>query len=149
MSHQSIWATFREGQRYMNEWPKRKELAMLFPENHAIKATQFAIAVMPAIAVISIMLQLALTNYAGLPQAIIIALFALSMPLQGLWWLGKRSKTQLTPALTSWYRELHEKLKTEGNEVNPIKSRPRYKELAQTLNRAFNLLDNTTLERWF
>ena len=60
----------------------------IFPENRVIKATKFAITVMPAVAVISVLMQIAFVNYAGLPQAMIMALFALSLPLQGLWWLG-------------------------------------------------------------
>ena len=92
---------------------------------------------------------MAFNNYAWLPQAMVIALFALSLPLQGLWWLGKRRETLLPPALAGWYKELHEKLISEGNNVKPIKAEPRYKELAQTLRRAFNNLDKSALERWF
>lgn len=149
MSQTSILDTFRNGQKYMTEWPMQKELAALFPESRVIKTTQFAIKMMPAVAVMSILIQMALNNYAALPQAMVIALFALSLPLHGLWWLGKRRETHLPPALAGWYRELHEKLITEGNSVKPIKAQPRYKELAQTLQRAFKNLDKASLERWF
>lgn len=132
----------------MMEWPLRKELAPIFPENRVIRATQFAIKVMPAIAVMSVLMQMVFHNYSGLPQAMILALFSLSLPLQGLWWLGKRRETQLPPALAGWYRELHEKIIQEGGALNPVKARPRYKELAQTLNRAFKQLDKSALERW-
>ncbi|WP_407332498.1 terminus macrodomain insulation protein YfbV [Enterovibrio sp. 27052020O] len=149
MSNKSMWNSFRDGQKYMTEWPIRKELAPMFPENRVIRATQFATKVMPAVAVMSVLMQMAFNNYAGLPQAMIMALFALSMPLQGMWWLGRRRDTQLPPALAGWYRELHEKIVSEGGAIQPIKSRPRYKELAQTLNRAFKQLDKSSLERWF
>ena len=149
MNKVSIENTFRNGQKYMSEWPKRKELTALFPENRVIKTTQFAIKTMPAVAVMSVLLQMALNNYAALPQVMIIALFALSLPLQGLWWLGKRRETQLPPSLAGWYRELHEKLISEGDQVKPIKAQPRYKELAQTLQHAFKNLDKASLERWF
>ncbi len=148
MKNQSIWDCFRGGQKYMKEWPLRKELMPIFPENRVIKATQFAIKVMPAIAVLSVLLQMVFHNNAGLVQAMILALFALSLPLQGLWWLGKRRETQLPPALAGWYRELHEKITDEGGALNPIKSRPRYKELAHILNRAFRLLDKSAFDRW-
>ncbi len=145
----SIWQTFRDGQQYISEWPVRKELAPMFPENRVIRATNFAIKVMPAVAVISVLMQMVFNNYDAMPQAVVVALFALSMPLQGLWWLGRRRQTNLPPALAGWYRELHQKITSAGYALQPIKSQPRYKELAVTLNRAFKQLDRTTLERWF
>lgn len=148
-THKSIWHCFQDGQKYMQEWPVRKELAPMFPENRVIKATRFAIKVMPALAVISVLTQMAANNYSGLPQAMMVALFALSLPLQGLWWLGRRRETFLPPALAGWYREIHQKIASEGYAVQPIKSRPRYKELATTLSRAFKQLDDNALERWF
>lgn len=145
----SIWASFQQGQQYMAIWPMRKELAVMFPESRYIKATKFASRVMPAVAVMSVLSQMAFNNYEALPQAIAVALFALSMPLQGLWWLGRRSRTQLPPSLASWYRELHGKITSEGFTLQPMKAQPRYLELAQVLNRAFKQLDKTALERWF
>ncbi|HGP5894669.1 TPA: DUF412 family protein, partial [Vibrio cholerae O1] len=41
------------------------------------------------------------------------------------------------------------KIVETGFALEPIKSKPRYKELAQVLNRAFRQLDDTALERWF
>lgn len=133
----------------MSTWPMRKELAMLFPEQRYIRATRFAMRVMPAVAVMSVLSQMAFNNYDALPQAIAVALFALSMPLQGLWWLGRRSNTTLPPSLASWYREIHDKILSEGYAMQPVKSQPRYMELAQVLNRAFKQLDKASLERWF
>jgi len=141
--------SLRDGQKYMDIWPMRKELNAIFPDQRIIKATRFGVKVMPAIAAISLLTQMAFDNYQALPQAIVVALFALSMPLQGMWWLGNRSNTQLPPALASWYRELHQKIGETGFALEPLKSRPRYKELAQILNRAFRQLDKSALERWF
>ncbi|MFD2179348.1 terminus macrodomain insulation protein YfbV [Veronia pacifica] len=149
MSNKTMWTSLRDGQKYMDEWPLRKELAPMFPENRIIKATRFAVRVMPPVAVICILMQMVFNNHSGLPQAMIVALFALSLPLQGLWWLGRRRDTQLPPALAGWYRDLHEKITSEGGALQPIKSRPRYKELAVTLNRAFKQLDKGSLDRWF
>ncbi len=144
-----MFKLFRYGQDYMSVWPLRKELAPLFPENRYIKATQFAIRVMPAVAVMSVLAQMAFNNYDALPQAMVMALFALSMPLQGLYWLGKRSDTRLPPSLAGWYRELHEKIISEGYALQPLKAQPRYRELAMVLNRAFKQLDRSSLQRWF
>lgn len=151
MRETSIWTFFRDGQSYIKEWPLRKELMTILPENRIIKATQFAIKVMPAVAVISVLTQMAFNNYDGLPLAIIVALFALSLPLQGLFWLGKRRQTQLPPALAGWYRELHQKVvvEVEQDASSPLNARPRYQELAHILTRAFKQLDQGALERWF
>ncbi|CAM2922099.1 terminus macrodomain insulation protein YfbV [Vibrio rarus] len=134
---------------YMDLWPMRKELSPMFPEHRVIKATRFGIRVMPAVAAISVLTQLTFQNGNSLPQAIVVALFAISLPLQGFWWLGTRSNTLLPPALASWYRDIHQKIIESGISLEPLKAKPRYKELAQLLNRAFRQLDKTVLERWF
>jgi uncharacterized membrane protein YfbV (UPF0208 family) len=150
MSSQTGWIhAFKAGQKYMDTWPLRKELSPIFPENRIIKATRFGIKVMPAVAAISVLMQMSFNNYQAMPQAIVVALFAISLPLQGMWWLGNRSNTQLPPALAGWYRELHQKILETGFALEPIKAKPRYKELAQILNRAFRQLDKSALERWF
>lgn len=139
----------RDGQKYMDTWPMRKELSLLFPDQRIIKATKFAITVMPAVAAISVLTQFAFDNLMYLPQSIVIAIFALSLPLQGMWWLGHRSNTLLPPSLAKWYRELNNKILESGGVVEPVRSRPRYKELARALNCAFLQLDKSSLERWF
>ncbi|EJU9971740.1 terminus macrodomain insulation protein YfbV [Vibrio alginolyticus] len=141
--------SLKDGQNYMEIWPVRKELSAIFPEQRIIKATRFGIKVMPAVAAIGVLTQMAFNNYHALPQSIVVALFAISLPLQGIWWLGARSNTKLPPSLASWYRELHQKIVETGFALEPVKARPRYKELAIILNRAFRQLDKSSLERWF
>ncbi|MGR5069028.1 MULTISPECIES: terminus macrodomain insulation protein YfbV [Vibrio] len=143
-----LFHSLKDGQIYMEIWPVRKELNAIFPEQRIIKATRFGIKVMPAVAAISVLTQMAFNNYDALPQAIVVALFAVSMPLQGMWWLGSRSNTKLPPTLASWYRELHQKIVETGFALEPAKAKPRYKELAVILNRAFRQLDKSALERW-
>jgi uncharacterized membrane protein YfbV (UPF0208 family) len=150
MSNQvGIVHSLKDGQKYMDIWPMRKELSPIFPEQRIIKATRFGVKVMPAIAAISILTQMAFNNSSAIPQAVIVALFAISLPLQGMWWLGNRANTKLPPSLASWYRELHQKVVESGFALEPAKSQPRYKELANVLNRAFRQLDRSALERWF
>ncbi|EKO3883122.1 MULTISPECIES: terminus macrodomain insulation protein YfbV [Vibrio] len=141
--------SLKDGQKYMDTWPMRKELNLLFPEARIIKATRFGIKVMPAIAAISVLTQMSFHNLQAMPQTIVIALFAISLPLQGIWWLGSRANTQLPPSLAGWYRELHQKILETGFALEPLKAKPRYKELALVLNRAFRQLDKGALERWF
>ena len=90
----------RDGQKYMETWPMRKELNLLFPEQRIIKATKFGVTVMPAIAAISVLTQMAFNNYSAIPQSVIMALFAISLPIQGMWWLGSRANTQLPVSYT-------------------------------------------------
>ncbi|WP_217525311.1 terminus macrodomain insulation protein YfbV [Vibrio metschnikovii] len=141
--------SLKDGQKYMDTWPMRKELNLLFPEARIIKATRFGIKVMPAIAAISVLTQMSFHNLQAMPQTIVVALFAISLPLQGIWWLGSRANTQLPPSLAGWYRELHQKIIETGFALEPLKAKPRYKELALVLNRAFRQLDKGALERWF
>ena len=148
-TNSGLIGNLRSGQKYMDTWPMRKELSPIFPEHRIIKATRFGIKVMPAVAAMSILMQMSFENNQAIPQAIVIALFAISLPLQGIWWLGNRANTKLPPGLASWYRELHQKIQESGFAVEPIKQKPRYKELAALLNRAFRQLDKASLERWF
>ncbi|PMH46832.1 hypothetical protein BCU68_01985 [Vibrio sp. 10N.286.49.B3] len=141
--------SLKDGQSYMELWPMRKELTALFPEQRIIKATKFGIKVMPAIAAISVLTQMVFQNSQAMPQAVVVALFALSLPLQGMWWLGHRSNSPLPPSLAEWYRELHAKILESGCRLEPPKAQPRYKELAGILNRAFKQLDRSAFERWF
>ncbi|SMR98841.1 hypothetical protein VIM7927_00054 [Vibrio mangrovi] len=150
MSHNAgLIHSLRDGQKYMDIWPMRKELAPIFPEQRIIKATRFAVKVMPAVAAISVLTQMTFHNSGAMPQAIVIALFAISLPLQGIWWLGNRANTLLPPSLAGWYRELHQKIIETGFALEPIKAKPRYKELALVLNKAFRQLDKSALDRWF
>lgn len=148
-THTGLIHNLRDGQKYMDLWPMRKELSPLFPEHRIIKATRFGIKVMPAVAAISLLWQMSFNNSQAIPQAVVVALFAISLPLQGMWWLGSRSNTKLPPALAGWYHELHQKIIESGFALEPARAKPRYKELATVLNRAFRQLDRSALERWF
>ncbi|MDO4625872.1 MAG: terminus macrodomain insulation protein YfbV [Pasteurellaceae bacterium] len=94
----SILKTLTLGQDYLNMYPSHPKLAMIFPEPRVIKSTQFAQKMMPLIAVLSLVWALWIVkgNNMALVAAVITALFALGIPLQGLYWLGKRAKTPLS-----------------------------------------------------
>ncbi|MEI5638388.1 MULTISPECIES: terminus macrodomain insulation protein YfbV [unclassified Pseudoalteromonas] len=137
----SLISQVQLGRQYSKEWPMRKELAPLFPEFRVIKATELALNTMPMLAVFTLFLQTTHLGWQYLPQAIAIALFFLSLPVQGLLWLGKRAETPLSPALYSWYTELHQKMVAQGYDT-PLSSRkPRYRELARLLKDMFDKMD--------
>ena len=136
--------TFQLGQHYMKTWPNDKRLAPIFPENRITTATRFAIRFMPPLAVFTLNWQIALGGQLG--PAVATALFACSLPMQGLWWLGRRSVTPLPPTLLHWFHEVREKLQQAGQAIAPLEGKPTYQALADLLKRAFRQLDKTFLD---
>jgi len=116
----------------------------MFVENRSIRATRFAIRFMPPVAVFTLTWQIALGGQLG--PAVATALFAISLPMQGLWWLGKRSVTPLPPSILHWFYEVRSKLEEAGQTLAPVQGKPDYQALADTLKRAFRQLDKTFLD---
>ncbi|TCW00333.1 terminus macrodomain insulation protein YfbV [Biostraticola tofi] len=135
---------FQRGQRYMKTWPVDKRLAPVFAENRVILATRFGVRFMPAVAVFTLCWQIALGGQIG--PAIATAIFACSLPMQGLWWLGKRSITPLPPTLLHWFHDVRHRLNDAGQSLAPVEGTPTYQMLADTLSRAFKQLDKTFLD---
>ncbi|HEY0209830.1 terminus macrodomain insulation protein YfbV [Acerihabitans sp.] len=140
----SWYKIFQRGQDYMKTWPTEKRLAPLFPENRMITATRFAVRYMPAVAVFTLTWQIALGGQLG--PAVATAIFACSLPMQGLWWLGKRSVTPLPPTHLHWFHEVRHQLNEAGQALAPVEGVPTYQMLADVLKRAFKLLDKAFLD---
>ena len=138
---QSVIQMFRDGQNYMNTWPSEKVLNPIFPEGKVIAATKLAMVSMPPIAIVSCFALLDAFGSSYLPQAFAIFAFFLSLPLQGLLWLGHRANQVLPPQLRNWYAEVHQKMREQGCHIASPQGRPRYMELATLLNKAFRELD--------
>ena len=138
----SVITLFQDGQQYMKTWPVKKELYSYFPECRVITATRLAISTMPPLAVVSCAMLFNTMGTDYLPQTLAIGAFFLSLPLQGLLWLGHRSNQALPPALKHWYMEIYAKLQQEGCRIGARKSQPKYKELASVLKSAFDQLDS-------
>lgn len=145
---QSITSLFRDGQNYMSEWPMEPELYAVFPECRVIAATRLSLKLMPPLAVVTAALLINVQGIEFLPQAIAVFAFFLSLPMQGLLWLGFRSNQLLSPSMKSWYREIHQKLRAQGCQVQAAKTSPRYRELARVLNTAFSELDRVFTHNW-
>lgn len=131
----------KDGQKYMDSWPMRKELAVLLPENQMIRMTRLGQKLMPLLAIISVSLPIALHANALVPSAIASALLMLSLPLQGLYWLGKRSTESLSPELKKWYQSIHQTLLESGQETVAKKAVPTFSDLAAVLKQAYSSLD--------
>ncbi|MFC3093549.1 DUF412 domain-containing protein [Alteromonas sediminis] len=140
MQH-SFSTLLRDGQDYMKLWPEAKELGSYFAEPRVIAATKFGLKVMPALAVVSTTLMVQVNGSTYLPQALAIGGFFLSLPFQGVLWLGHRSNQVLPPALRHWYRDIHAKMAAHGCSLKAAKAYPKYRELAELLKTAFSELD--------
>jgi len=134
----------KRGQHYMETWPDDKRLSPVFPEQRIRKAVRFGVRFMPPLAVFTLCWQIAL--HAQLGPAVASALFACSLPVQGLWWMGKRSLKPLPPGLLKWYHSLREKLEQAGQPTALPEGTPTYQSLADLLKRAFRQLDKAFLD---
>ncbi|GKX54137.1 UPF0208 membrane protein [Leminorella grimontii] len=135
---------FTLGQTYMKTWPNEKRLGVVFPEHRIITATRFGVRFMPPVAVFTLAWQIAMGGNLG--PAVATAIFACSMPMQGLWWLGKRSCAVLPPTLKQWFFSLRAKLTEAGQKCEPLEEEPTYQHLAVLLKQAFSRLDKTFLD---
>ena len=148
MAH-SFGSMFKDGQQYMQTWPCEKQLTTLFPEVRVIAATRLCMKLMPPLAVLSVA---AIVNQQGaefLPQALAMGAFFMSLPMQGLLWLGHRANQLLPPALSSWYFEIHRNMQLQGCALQSPAAKPKYMELARLLKTAFDELDKAFTKRWF
>lgn len=132
--------TFYQGHHYLKTWPRQEALDALFPENRVIAATLFSVKIAPPIALSSIISQIFWGDPDLLVQVITFVCFTLSLPLQGLYWLGRRSETLLPMNLKSWYYQLQDKIVDAGQEPVKHEGQPRYQELAEVLKQAFQCL---------
>lgn len=137
----SLFTTLRDGRAYMKTWPMVRQLGYFFPEYRVVRATQLAIIWMPVLALPAAASQLYLHGWDFLPQAITIALFFISLPLQGLLWLGKRARHPLPLSLLSWGNQLGEKLHTMGVDCTLLGAKACYLDMARLLKIAFERLD--------
>ncbi|MBL1379160.1 terminus macrodomain insulation protein YfbV [Zobellella iuensis] len=135
--------TLHRGKAYLSIWPRERRLAALFPEYRVIAATSLGMRTMPVLVTLSLLIQFQFGAPQYWPSVVASVLFLASLPLQGLYWLGKRADTLLPPTLVNWYWQLHEKIAAAGIKAKEPVSRPRYYELGETLNLAFKQLDKS------
>jgi len=136
-----VFKTLGEGRQYMKTWPMVRQLSFYFPEYRVIRATQIAVPLMPLLALLAASSQLYIHGWAFLPQAITIALFFISLPIQGLLWLGWRARHPLPLTLLDWCDQLTTKLTNMGIQCRPLGPRACYLDMALILKSAFERLD--------
>ncbi|MBE2896574.1 DUF412 family protein [Pasteurellaceae bacterium HPA106] len=140
----SLFKIYQDGRRYLNTWVLHPKLGMIFPENRVIRAIRFGEKATPAIAVLAIIWQRLTLPHSqmALAAAIITALFALSLPLQGVFWLGKRAQTPLNARSAKAYQQIGAALRAQGVAVNSV-DKPHFYDLACVLAQAKQHLDDS------
>lgn len=148
----SVVELIKLGQRYIQFWPEKAELAQYFADYRAIQSARFVCRYFPALALFTFIMQLYFSSGAftgsgsinsalsALPQALVYGIFLLSFPVQTLVVLGVKADKFLPPSLASWYRTGLEKAKEQGNQSklsDLTVSKPRYIDLAQLLQVTF------------
>lgn len=127
----------KKGQIYADTWVLHPKLGAIFPENRVIKTTKFAQKMMPFIAVFSIVWQQFASkgNDIAFAASILTALFALCLPLQGLYWLGKRADQLLPMQSAVKFQQIFAQLQQQGIALE-IFEKPTYSDLASLLKKA-------------
>lgn len=144
----SVVQIIKLGQKYINFWPERAELARYFSDYRAVQSARLVCRYFPALALFSFTMQLYFSSgfffgsgsvanvLSALPQALVYAVFLLSIPIQALVVLGVKADKFLPPSLASWYRNGLNKAKEQGSQnkfENLAIVKPRYIDLAQLL----------------
>lgn len=133
----TIFQTLKKGQQYADTWVLHPRVGAIFPENRVIKTTKFAQNFMPFIAVFAVVWQQFSSkgNEVAFAAAVLTALFALLMPLQGLYWLGKRSAQPLPAQSAVKFQQVFVLLEKQNVLMQRVEN-PTYFDLAVLLKKA-------------
>jgi len=134
----SIFEIIKLGQKYMKLWPNKAVLVNYFAEYRAVQISRFVCRYFPTLALITFVVQLYLGSFAVLPQAVVYAVFMLSIPIQALVMLGVKADKFLPPALASWYKEGVARVNEQGGDIKLSLHKPRYFDLANLLNLTYS-----------
>ncbi|MFC0323834.1 terminus macrodomain insulation protein YfbV [Gallibacterium melopsittaci] len=140
-----LFKTIRQGINYANAWKKIsgiKKLNMIFPEPRIIKATYFSQQLLMPLLLFTLGWQYFVLGYSigSIASTLITTLFIISLPLQGFYWLGKRSRKVLSTATLHWYEKIyHQVLLHEA--LLPMSDRPTFNDLVLLLQKAEKRLD--------
>ncbi|TCP93503.1 hypothetical protein EDC44_1173 [Cricetibacter osteomyelitidis] len=140
----SFFHTLKQGQLYLNTWPQVAKLGMIFPENRIIKSTKFAQRIMPFVAVFSICWWVLFgKGMNDLSAMVITAVFALCIPFQDLYWLGKRANKSLPTQSAVWFDKISEQLKAKNIALPQVQTTPNYLDFARILKLAEQKLEQS------
>ena len=140
----------RQGDFYLKNWPKQKTLNCLFIDSKVAFYTRLSITVLPVFIILIIFLNVLFPDFFDWPATVTLVLFLMGLPVQGLYWLGKRSLSFLPNQLLPWYLAIQKTLNSSATQDGVLAMRPRYLDLALLLKNAFkrggdNFLQNNEL----
>ena len=138
---QDFKTLIEQGRQYQALWPKQKALAVIFPEPKMIALCQLLQKTAPMIACMSFVVQFLYFGNEVIPRALAMSLLVLSMPYQGLIWLGFRSKKTLSIGLISWCSDVRQQMVNAGMHVKPMTAKACYMDMAQLLSDAYSKLN--------
>ncbi|MCR5535793.1 MAG: DUF412 family protein [Succinivibrio sp.] len=107
--------TIKDGMEYMELWPEEPLLNPVFAEYRVKKMMKLGRLILPPFMVLMVLwsyirggglhpeISFMLAMQDNLIITILCLIFLLSMPLQGYYWFGLRSKTPLNPKLLEFY----------------------------------------------
>lgn len=132
-----MFSLMQAGQPYLNTFPNQKKLGLFMPDYRFIRLVKYSARIMPAFACFAVIWQYFFHDpeQSILANAILTALFAISIPFQGLFWLGRRAKSPLSLSLLTWYEELRIKLISEQHNIAD-QAMPTYQDFAHLLQLA-------------
>ncbi|TRX56720.1 terminus macrodomain insulation protein YfbV [Thalassomonas sp. M1454] len=135
----SIKQQLKQGKEYIDLWPLRPELSNYFSEYQAIVASRFVLKHCPYLALVAFILPLFAFGVDKLTVALFYGVCIASMPVQALFFMAKKSREPLPPALARWYREGVEKIKIQTLELEEKFStqKPTFNDLAKLLNYSY------------
>ena len=122
------------GRKYLKLWPERAELMQYFTEYRQISISRFVCRYSMHFAVLVVALPFAANVGFLWNQALVSALFIMSMPVQVYIMLGLQADKYLPPALAAWYREGIAKINQQGGDIKLLTNKPKYLDLVQLLN---------------
>lgn len=106
--------TCRKGYQFSSLWPKNEPYLVAFAQTRAVKLADLTLTVAPAIAFVTVYLQFRFLGLEVLNLALAMSLLILSLPLHGYFILGQQAQQRLPAGLQGWYREIEQKLKSDG-----------------------------------
>lgn len=133
-----MFTTIQAGQRYLNTLPEQKKLNLFLPDYRLVRLVKFSMRAMPAFACFAVCWQYFFPDpeQSTLSGSILTALFALSIPFQGLFWLGRRAASPLPLPLLEWYEALRQKLNSERKDPIATGTMPNFQDFADLLQLA-------------
>lgn len=125
---------FKLGQKYMEICPIDKKLTFTFPEIKMVRYVKLGVTYVPFLIVVIFAWQY--YAHPSLAISCLTALFAFSLPIQGILWLGQRANTPLTLNLLAWYNYLQQKLFEAGiiSEIETKNKQINFMAFARLLN---------------